>query len=210
MDLSTIAEMAKQGGKLPSEKLWVLADALAALSVTELHAVAIESGRKEDTLLQYARAAERWPEPDRVEGVSFSAHRTALSWIDPRALLLELKQKYGSPTVKQVRMAMGLEGHPAITHLQKGVDALDGEVPAHELPKIIKQIQEWANGYNVEEDERMEATLHKRFPRDADPEGPTRQYDEHGAPIPTPTPKEEPKKEQGWTPPIRTGDIAGL
>lgn len=148
MDITQITELAKQGGRLASEKQWVLADALAQLTDTEITQVAVHSKRNESTLHQYARAAQRWPVSDRVEGVSFSAHRVALSWYNPRQLLVDLKHEVGSPTVKQVRQAMGLEGHPAIEALQKGISKLDRKVSRKALGDVVAELAKYINELN--------------------------------------------------------------
>lgn len=163
MDITQITELAKQGGRLASDKQWELADALAQLTDTEITQVAVHSKRNESTLHQYARAAQRWPDTDRVQGVSFSAHRVALSWHDPRGLLVDLKHEYGSPTVKQVRRAMGLEGHPAIEQLEKGISKLDRQVSRKALGDVVAELATYLNELNddslvieTEEDEALE------------------------------------------------------
>lgn len=194
MDLNYIADLAKQGGRLASHKQWVLADALAKLTPTQISTVAVQSGRNESTLLQYARAAERWsPATERVEGVTFSAHRVALSWHDPRGLLMELKNKYGSPTVRQVRQAMGLEGHPALELLEKGISKLDRKVSAEALKGILKQVTQYVielegqdyGDLEIEEDEVA--------------------TDEEIVEV-----NEIPVTTGSWKPPVSTSDIAGI
>lgn len=212
LPLDKIAELAKQGGRLSSDKQWVLADALATLTETEIATVAITSSRNESTLHQYARAAQRWDPIDRVEGVSFSAHRVVLSWHDPRGLLVELKTKHGSPTVRQVRQAMGLEGHPALELIERGIRKLDRKVSAQALGTVILTLGEFheelsQGGVAFVEDEAVDEAIERYKDEDmyfvpeqhADNEP---EADQHTLTADAPT--------GTWTPPIRTTDVSGI
>lgn len=203
MDITAIVDLAKQGSRLASDKQWILADALAGLDASDVQAVAVESGRNENTLLQYARAAERWsPSSSRVEGVTFSAHRVALSWHDPRSLLLDLKMKHGSPTVSQVRQAMGLEGHPAMELIERGIRKLDDNVRSKDVGNVITTLTLWhkyLTGIEADASPRVDDT-----PVVASPNG----LEEEEAPIVEV--EEETPTTKGWTPPISTADIAGM
>lgn len=192
MDITQIVDLAKQGNRLTSESQWVLADALAGLSPEDVSAVAIASGRNENTLLQYARAAERWtPESSRVEGVTFSAHRVALSWYDPRQLLIDLKQKHGSPTVSQVRQAMGLEGHPALELIERGLRKMDDKVSVDALTRIVTLLTKKRDELRVE----VRTPVATRRPEPS---------------VPEPKVEAVANSSKGWTPPISTSDISGL
>lgn len=141
-----LLDLAKRGNRLDSTNQWILADELSKMTEADVDGLAIKAGRNASTLKQYARAAARWPFVERVEGVSFSAHRVALSHPDPRQLLEDLKAKHGSPTVKQVREALGLEGHPALEAARKllkyqGQDVLT--IP--QLIALINELQLWVN-----------------------------------------------------------------
>lgn len=198
MDIQTIAELAKQGGRLDNDRQWVLADALAALDESDITKVSAASRRNESTLLQYARAAQRWDPVDRVKGVSFSAHRVALSWHDPRELLVHLKHKYGSPTVKQVRQAMGLEGHPAIELGWKMLAKLDDSVSRDAVTQLMSEMGQWlinnpSKNYTPEVVEDEPETV--EVPEQVEVE------------------KEVAATGTGsgtWKPPIRTDDVAGI
>lgn len=129
-EVQRAVDLAKKGGRLNSDAQWELADALAAVSEGNVTDIANNSDREESTLLQYRRTAERWPQYDRVKGVSFSAHRVVLSHTDPRQVLIDAKNKYGTPTVEQVRREMGLEPHPIIKHLRNAHRAMhSGSTP---------------------------------------------------------------------------------
>lgn len=209
LSLDQIADLAKQGGRLANDKQWVLADALADLTETEIATIAIRSKRNESTLLQYARAAQRWSPLDRVDGVSFSAHRVALSWHDPRSLLVDLKHKFGSPTVRQVRQAMGLEGHPAIELIERGIRKLDRKVSAKALASAVNDLHEFLRTLDVsigdvevpEEDEpefidvEVEQTEEERYEEVRED---------------TQVTVVDPADSGKWQPPIRTTDIAGI
>lgn len=197
-DFNEVVELAKQGGRLSSDSQWVLADALKDLDSTAITRVAIESGRNEDTLLQYARAAERWFPPARVEGVSFSAHRVALSWHDPTGLLKKLKEQYGSPTVRQVRVAMGLEGHEAIETLERGIKKLDNTVPTVAILGIIDKLKEWHDRH-VKDGAEVESEPIEQWV------GP----DQH-VEIEPPSVEEEDVPRGTWKSPINTSDIIGM
>lgn len=207
MELTQIADLAKQGGRLASDKQWVLADALAELTESQIATVAIQASRNESTLLQYARAAERWPSTDRVDGVSFSAHRVALSWHDPRQLLIDLKHKHGSPTVQQVRQAMGLEGHPAIELIERGIKKLDRKVSAQVLGETLTKIADFLQELDPNEVEAFDSDLDRAAAKEVD-EYLDKEAEEASE-------NHEPKMievagHDRWTPPLRTSDIAGM
>jgi hypothetical protein len=213
MDIAQIAQLAKQGGRLASDKQWVLADALAELTPTQISQVSVESGRNESTLLQYARAAERWDKGDRVEGVSFSAHRVVLSWHEPRELLIELKHQYGSPTVSQVRKAMGLEGHPALELLERGIKKIDRQVSQDALAKVIlklnAELKELSTGavdtqVTTETKEQADARSTTRQDTEADELGETM------VAVAKQVEAEETSRKGTWQPPVRTSDVAGI
>lgn len=199
LDITTITDLAKQSGRLDSDKQWVLADALASLTPTQITQVAVASGRNESTLLQYARAAERWAPTDRVEGVSFSAHRVALSWHDPRQLLIDLKAQHGSPTVEQVREAMGLAGHPGIELLNKGIKKLDRQVSATALRDVVNKLEIILSNL----DSLPEPTVADVPTATESEEPPTATQVAETQPEPT-------IRQGTWTPPIRTSDVAGI
>lgn len=205
INYAEVVDLAKAGGRLSSNKQWALADALSHLLPETLEKVASDSGRNLSTLSQYARAAERWPDYNRVDGVSFSAHRAALSADDPRGLLVELKAKHGSPTVRQVREAMGLEGHPAMEHARKMLKALlvkySGEAdPAHVL-SIAKTLEAWAN-------HQQQTSTYVTHPEPEDIDVDTDMLSARGK---VDDPRTEPATKPGaWVPPIRTSDVAGL
>lgn len=211
MDITQIAQLAKQGGRLASDKQWVLADALAQLSPTQINQVSIESGRNESTLLQYARAAERWPSQARVEGVSFSAHRVALSHSNPEGLLTNLKAQFGSPTVAQVRRAMGLEGHPAIEALEKGLKKLDRKVSERALRQVIDQLTAYVDeldalaGMPDMEDEGDWDGFEEQYATNEEPN-----YDQNTDEEALPQEEVADTSKGTWQPPIRTSDIAGI
>lgn len=202
-EIATAVELAKSGGRLSNLKQWILADTLAALSDTQLQQVAVESGRNESTLSQYARAAERWPTRERVPGVSFSAHRVALSWHDPAGLLKELKAKHGSPTVQQVRQAMGLEGHPGMELIERGMGKLDRQVSVAALTKVIAKLTKYAHWLDsgapdeLDEDEARDTDV---IP-ESEPEFIQEEIDRQ---------QEDDTPTEVWTPPVRVNDIAGM
>lgn len=204
--IDAAVELAKSGRRLNSEQYWKLADALTDLSDTEIQEVAIQSGRTESTLHQYKRAAERWPKDTRVTGVSFSAHRVALSWHDPATLLKVLKHRHGSPTVQQVRQAMGLEGHPGMELIERGMAKLDRKVSATALEGVILKLKLIKSNLVLEQPD----------PANTDDE-PTN--DEHVTQVTNDQVTndeldvDEPELEESievWTPPIRVNDIAGM
>lgn len=232
MDINAIVELAKKGSRLVSHEQWMLADELALLTPSEVTQVAAASGRNENTLLQYARAAQRWPAADRVEGVSFSAHRVALSWYDPRKLLVELKQKHGSPTVKQVRQALGLEGHPAIELLWKGIRKIDTNIAVGNLDNIIRELEtqrtRLVDEFNKAENAKVtQAVAEAAADLASEPDYEWEFIDENVDDDEPMSPEEynEALKESGlsgkkeepeeptvkrWTPPVSASDVVGL
>lgn len=126
-EVQTAVELAKKGGRLNSTAQWELADALTRVSEGDVVDIAAASDREESTLLQYRRTAERWPAYDRVDGVSFSAHRVVLSHVDPRQVLIDAKRQHGNPTVEQVRRIMGLEPHKVLKYLRKAAQGFAKE-----------------------------------------------------------------------------------
>lgn len=208
MDIATIAELAKKGGKLDNTRQWELADALSILQPDDITEVSIRSGRNVDTLMQYARAAQRWHPRDRVSGVSFSAHRVALSWHMPRDLLVDLKGKYGSPTVSQVRQAMGLEGHPAIELIERGYRKIDDDVSYNTLTGIILKLslrQQILKDKLAAEGRAGEIVSTVSNQEEDDSYDPVIDYD------PPAVEKEvTPVTATKWTPPISTADVAGM
>lgn len=194
MNLEELAALARKGSRLGSEEQWQLADALATISNERIAEVAVLSDRNESTLLQYKRAAERWHPADRVDGVSFSAHRTVLSWHLPRELLIELKAKHGSPTVRQVREAMGLEGHPILEHIRKAQHAAGagGSPPYAEIRKAIDTLSNTLDIMKAADNLaqlEQEAQVHTEADSESDPI----------------TPVEGTR----WVPPISTSDLVG-
>jgi hypothetical protein len=73
----------------------------------ELAAVLAEEGIEysTSTLRQYRDTAAKWATDDRVEGVSFTAHRYATRANNPRELILRLKESKGKATTEDVRSA---------------------------------------------------------------------------------------------------------
>jgi hypothetical protein len=215
MDITQIAQLAKQGGRLASDKQWVLADALAELTPTQISQVSVESGRNESTLLQYARAAERWDKGDRVEGVSFSAHRVVLSWHEPRELLIELKHQYGSPTVSQVRKAMGLEGHPALELLERGIKKIDRQVSQDALARVILKLNDELKeltGTQVTTETKEQADARSStgmMAKDMQEIPVWKDEDDNEIPV-TPETVESMERKGTWQPPVRTSDVAGI
>lgn len=199
MDITQVVELAKRGSRLDNGQYWRLADALVSLSDGAVGEVAIQSDRKESTLLQYRRAAERWPITDRVDGVSFSAHRVALSASNPRDLLLDLKARYGSPTVRQVREAMGLEAHPSIEHLRKAWLAITKDINTNIASNYIRKIDRLIAYYDSQQLSTGEAIeLAKEVSNRELSHTPEEPKDTQ--------PKEKIEK---WTPPIRSTDLLG-